>query len=60
MEGGEHLPIHDEAHVKNAFARFGQTHFESKAAKQRAARKILAAAKEYGIEVSDDDVSKAA
>jgi len=60
-EGGEHLPIHDEAHVKNAISRFGQTHFESKAAKQRAARKILAAAKKHGIEVSaDDDVKKAA
>ena len=60
-EGGEHLPVHDEAHVKNAIARFGQTHFESKAARQRAASKILAAAKKYGIEVSeDDDVKKAA
>ncbi len=60
-DGGEHLPIHDESHVRNAIARFGQTHFESKAAKQRAARKILAAAKKHGIEVSeDDDVSKAA
>jgi hypothetical protein len=60
-DGGKHLPIHDEAHVRNAIARFGQTRFESKAARQRAARKILAAAKKHGIEVSeDDDVSKAA
>ncbi len=60
-EGGEHLPIHDESHVRNAIVRFGQTHFESKDAKQRAARKILAAAKKHGIEVSeDDDVRKAA
>ena len=28
-EGGEHLPIHDEAHVRNAIARFNQTDFES-------------------------------
>ena len=35
-EGGEHLPIHDEAHLRNAITRFGQTHFESKAAKQPA------------------------
>lgn len=59
--GGEHLPIHDEAHVRNAMARFNQTDFESKAAKERAAHKILAAARRYGIEVSeDDDVKKAA
>ena len=60
-DGGEHLPIHDEAHVRNAIARFGQTDFESTAAKQRAAKKILAAAKKHGIEVSqNDDVQKAA
>lgn len=60
-DGGEHLPIHDEAHVKNAIARFSQTRFESTAAKQRASKKILAAARKHGIEVSDDDdVKKAA
>ena len=53
-DGGEHLPIHDESHVRNAIARFNQTDFESKAAKDRARRKILAAAKRHGIEVSDD------
>ena len=58
-EGDEHLPINDESHVRNAMARFGQTEFESKAAKDRARRKILAAAKRYGIEVSEDsDVAK--
>ncbi len=31
--GGQHLPIHDEAHVRNAISRFSQTDFESKAAK---------------------------
>ena len=60
-EGGEHLPINDEAHVRNAVARFNQTNFESKAARQRAAKKILAAAKRHGVEVSDDsNVSEAA
>ncbi|HEV8534702.1 MAG TPA: DUF6582 domain-containing protein [Candidatus Limnocylindria bacterium] len=54
-EGGEHLPIHDEAHVRNAIARFNQTDFESKSAKEEARRKILAAAKRHGIEVSEDD-----
>jgi hypothetical protein len=54
-EGGEHLPINDESHVRNAMARFNQTEFESAAAKERARRKIVAAAKRHGIEVSPDD-----
>jgi hypothetical protein len=53
-DGGEHLPIHDESHVRNAMARFNQTDFESAAAKERARRKIVTAAKRHGIEVSDD------
>jgi len=53
-EGGEHLPINDASHVLNAMARFNQTEFQSKAAKERARRKILAAAKRYGIEVDED------
>ena len=53
-EGGEHLPIHDESHVRNAMARFNQTDFESKTAKEAARKKILAAAKRYKIEVDDD------
>jgi len=54
-EGGEHLPIHDAAHVRNALARFNQTEFESNAAKERARKKILAAARKFDIEVDDDD-----
>ncbi len=53
-EGGEHLPIHDEAHVRNAIARFNQTDFESATAQEHARRRILSAAKRHGIEVSDD------
>lgn len=53
-EGGEHLPINDASHVRNAIARFNQTEFESKAAKERARQKVLSAAKRYGIEVDDD------
>ncbi|MDQ4035603.1 MAG: hypothetical protein M3153_06700 [Chloroflexota bacterium] len=53
-QGGEHLPIHDESHVRNAMARFNQTEFESKAAKERARKKILAAAARHGIEVDQD------
>ena len=60
-EGERHLPIPDESHVRNAIARFNQTDFESKAAKKRAADKILKAAERHGIEVdADSDVAKAA
>jgi hypothetical protein len=54
-EGEGHLPIHDESHVRNALARFNQTSFQSDTAKDQARRKILRAAKRYGIEVSEDD-----
>ncbi len=53
-EGGEHLPINDESHVRNAIARFNQTDFESRAAKERARKKILSAAKRHGIDVDED------
>src|SRR5690606_23859373 len=59
-DGGEHLPIHDEAHVRNAISRFGQTHFEDAEAKAAAAKKVLSAAVRYGIEVDPGDaVAKA-
>jgi hypothetical protein len=54
-EGEGHLPINDESHVRNAIARWNQTDFPSKAAKEQARRKILAAARRHKIEVSDDD-----
>ena len=54
-EGGEHLPINDESHVRNAMARWNQTHFESEEKKEDARRKILAAAKRHGIGVDPDD-----
>ena len=53
-DGEGHLPIPDESHVRNAMARFNQTEFENKAAKERARRKILAAARKYDIEVDED------
>lgn len=49
--GGRHLPINDRAHVRNALARFNQTKFESAAARRTARRKIMAAARKFGIEV---------
>jgi hypothetical protein len=54
-KGEGHLPIPDESHVRNAMARFNQTDFESAAAKERARKKIVAAAKKHGIEIADDD-----
>ena len=54
-QGGEHLPINDASHVRNAIARFNQTEFESMAARERARRKILSAAERHGIEVDKDD-----
>jgi len=60
-DGERHLPINDEAHVRSAIARFNQTDFDEPEAKTAAARKILSAAKEHGINVSNsDDVAKAA
>lgn len=53
-----HLPYKDKngkpdpAHVRNALARLPQTHI-SASAKESARRKLLAAAKEVGIEVSE-------
>ena len=54
-KGGEHLPINDESHVRNAMARFNQTDFESASKKESARRKIVNAAKKHGIEVAMDD-----
>jgi hypothetical protein len=53
-DGGEHLPIHDESHVRNAISRFNQTDFESKTAKEEARRKILRAAERHGVEVDEN------
>jgi class 3 adenylate cyclase len=47
--GRKRLPINDEAHVRNALARFDQVRFEDEAARDRARTKLLAAAKKYGI-----------
>ena len=54
-QGEGHLPINDDNHIRNAMARWNQTDFPSKAAKERTRRKIVAAARRHGIEVSDDD-----
>ena len=47
--GRRRLPINDEAHVRNALARFNQTTFEDEAARDRARTRLLRAARKYGI-----------
>jgi class 3 adenylate cyclase len=47
--GKRRLPINDEAHVRNALARFDQVAFEDERARERARKKLLTAAKKYGI-----------
>ena len=55
QDGEGHLPIHDEAHIRAALARWNQTHFETAAAQEEARKKILRAARKHGIQVSEDD-----
>jgi class 3 adenylate cyclase len=47
--GNRRLPIHDEPHVRNALARFSQVSFEDDASRERARKRLLNAAKKYGI-----------
>ncbi|MBA3690065.1 MAG: hypothetical protein H0W82_01465, partial [Actinobacteria bacterium] len=47
--GRRRLPIHDEAHVRNALARFERVAFEDDAARERARRRLLNAAKKHRI-----------
>ncbi len=53
-EGDGHLPIHDETHARNALSRWSQTDFPSKRAAEEARRRVLEAAKRFGIEVGED------
>jgi len=50
-KGGEHLPINDEAHIRNAMARWNQTDFQSSTAKEKARQRIVGAARRHGIEI---------
>jgi Escherichia/Staphylococcus phage prohead protease len=49
-----HFPIHDAAHVRNALARASQSPFGDKAMP-----KIMAAAKKFGVQVSDSSSGRA-
>jgi class 3 adenylate cyclase len=48
-EGRRLLPINDEAHVRNALARFGRVSFEDDAARDQARMRLLKAAQKLGI-----------
>jgi class 3 adenylate cyclase len=48
-QGRRRLPIHNEAHVRNALARFDRVDFEDDVARERARRRLLNAAKRFGI-----------
>jgi class 3 adenylate cyclase len=47
--GRRRLPIHDAGHVRNALARFSQVAFEDDAARDRARKRLLNAAKKFKI-----------
>ncbi len=47
--GRRRLPIHDAGHVRNALARFNQVVFEDDAARDRARKRLLNAAKRFKI-----------
>jgi class 3 adenylate cyclase len=48
-KGRRRLPIHDEAHVRNALSRFERVSFEDDAAREPARKRLLTAAKKYGM-----------
>lgn len=47
--GRRRLPIHDASHVRNALARFNQVRFDDGAARDRARKRLLDAAKRFRI-----------
>jgi hypothetical protein len=53
--GGEYLPLFDKTNVRNAIAVYNQTTFESVAVQERARRKIVAAARRFGVEIHPGD-----
>jgi len=52
-EGERHLPINDAAHVRNAISRFDQVEGVTNAERDRAWKRIVKAAKKFGVEVSE-------
>jgi Mu-like prophage I protein len=56
LQGRGHLAIGDAAHVRYALGRFDQTFFESASKARTAWSYIMAAAKKFGIDVSDKEM----
>lgn len=48
-------PINDASHVRNAIARFDQVEGVTDADRDKAWRRIVAAAKKFGVDVSESD-----
>ena len=48
-DGKRRLPVHDEGHVRAALARFNQVRFEDDEMRAEAAKRLLLAARKYGI-----------
>ena len=48
-DGNRRLPINDEGHVRAALSRFNQVRFEDDDAREEACKRILIAARKYGI-----------
>ena len=48
-------PLNDAKHVRNAIARFGQVEGVTDAERDRAWKRILSAAKKFGVEVTESD-----
>ena len=48
-------PLNDASHVCNAIARFDQVEGVSDSDRDRAWKRILAAAKKFGVDVSEND-----
>jgi hypothetical protein len=53
-EGAPHLPLNDRTGVRDAIARWCRTDFHSRRVKEAARRRILAAARRYGIHIVTD------
>ena len=48
-------PLNDAAHVRNAIARFDQVEGVSDAERDQAWKRIVTAAKKFGVDVSEKD-----
>jgi hypothetical protein len=51
------FPVHDKSHAQNALARWGQAKGIPASAKAKVRAKIVAAARRFGVEVSDEKVA---